>query len=93
MLTVRKILFVCKDKYNSIPHFSVVDNSMQLLSGLIYTVSISTVYNKDEALSSCVIMAPQRSYLILASNILRIRKRKIYMINIILSSSSGTLSC
>ena len=42
---------------------------MQLLSCLINPVAVCTVDNKNEALSSSVIMAPKRTDLVLTSNI------------------------
>jgi hypothetical protein len=71
VLTVRQILLVGKYKNDGVPHLSVVDNPVKLLSSLINTISVCTVHDKDEALCPSVIVSPERSDLVLPSNILQ----------------------
>ena len=69
-LTIRQVLFVSKDKDDSIPHLAVINDPMKLLPGLINTISISTVHHKYQALGACVIMSPQGTDFVLATYIL-----------------------
>ncbi len=69
--TIREILFVSKDKNDCVPHFPVIDDSVELLPSLINSVAISTVNYKDETLGTCVIVTPQWTDFILTSYILK----------------------
>jgi len=71
LLTIRQILLVGKYKYDGVPHLSVVDDPVKLLSSLINTISVCTVHDKDEALRPCIVVSPEWSDLVLPSNILQ----------------------
>ena len=43
---------------------------MQLLSCLVYSVSVGAVHHKDESLRACVVVPPQRSDLVLSTHVL-----------------------
>ena len=49
---------------------------MKLLSGLVNSVPICTVYNKNKTLGACVVVPPERSDLVLTTNILEGRERE-----------------
>ena len=67
-------MFVGKDQNDGISHLTVIDDAVELLSRLVNAVSIGTVHHKDEALCTCVVVPPQRSYLVLPPNILATQK-------------------
>ena len=43
---------------------------MKLLSGFVNSVPICTIYNKDKTLSPCVVVPPERTDLVLTTDIL-----------------------
>jgi hypothetical protein len=47
---------------------------MQLLSGLVDPVSVGAVDDEDQALSAGVVVAPERSDLVLTSHILKFER-------------------
>lgn len=55
--TSSNILLVRKHQKERIFHFSVIDNAMQLLSGLVYAVAITRVDNEDQALGAFTSLA------------------------------------
>lgn len=71
LLTIRQILLVGKYKYDGVPHLSIIDNPVKLLSSLINTIPVCTVHDKDEALCPSIIVSPEWSDLVLPSNILQ----------------------
>lgn len=78
VFTIRKILFVSKNKNNCVSHFSVVDNPMQLLTSFLDSISICTVDYKNESLGPSVIVTPKWANFVLPTNIL---KRKNQCVN------------
>jgi hypothetical protein len=67
--TYGQILLVGENQKHSISKFILVQHSLQLLSGLNNTVTIVAVNDEDDTLSVLEVMSPQRSDLILSSNI------------------------
>jgi hypothetical protein len=64
-----QILLVGEDQEESVPQLVFVEHALQLLTGLNNTVAIVAVNNEDDALSVLEVMPPQRSDLVLASDI------------------------
>ena len=69
--TFRQVLLISEDKDDGVPHLAVVDDPVQLLPGLVYPVPVRTVHHEDKTLSASVVVAPQRSYLVLPADILQ----------------------
>ena len=70
-------MFISEYQDDCVPHLPVVDDPVQLLPGLVYPVPVGAVHDEDEALSARVVMSPQRTDLVLTSNILKSGTRKI----------------
>jgi hypothetical protein len=62
-------LLVSEHKQQALLHFPVAENPMKFLLGLVDTVTVLAVDNEDEALGTGVIMPPERTDLILPSNV------------------------
>ena len=75
--TFWQVLFISEYKDDGVPHFPVIDDPVELLPGLVYPVSVGAVHHEDEALGARVVMSPQRTDLVLTSNILKSGTRKI----------------
>lgn len=69
-LTSWKILLVCKDEKEALPHFSVSDDSMKLLSRFVNSVAVLAVDDENQSLGARVIVSPQRPDLVLPAHIL-----------------------
>jgi hypothetical protein len=67
--SVWKILLVGKYEKDSIAQLILVQHSMHLITSGINTISIVGIDNKDQTLSVLIVMAPQRTNLILTSDI------------------------
>lgn len=67
--THRQILFVSKDQEQSIPEFILVQHPLELLTGLADTLPIVGVDDEDNSLSVLEVMAPERTDLILTTDI------------------------
>lgn len=67
--TYRKILLVGEDQKKSISQLVLVEHTLQLLAGLNDTVTIVAVDDEDDTLGVLEVMSPQRSDLVLSSNI------------------------
>ena len=67
--SVRKILLVGENEKDSIAQFILVQHSVHLITGSINTIRIVRVNNKDQSLSVLIVMAPQRTDLILTTDI------------------------
>ena len=67
--THRKILLVGKDQEQSIPQLVFVEHTLQFLTCLDDTISVIRVDHEDDALSILEVMPPQRSNLVLPTNI------------------------
>jgi hypothetical protein len=62
-------LLVGKDEKQAVLHFSVTENTVELLAGLVDALTITRVYDEDEALCAGVIMSPERTNLILTADV------------------------
>jgi len=68
-----QVLFISEYKDDGVPHLPVIDDPVQLLPGLVYPVPVRAVHHEDEALGARVVMSPQRTDLVLTSNIPHIK--------------------
>ena len=68
-MTYRKILLVGEDKEDSITELVLVKHALELLSGLNNTVAIVGVDDEDDTLSVLEVMSPQRTDLVLTTDI------------------------
>ena len=66
---VGQILLVGEDQEKRIPELVLVQHALQLLACLNDTVAIVAVDDEDDALGVLEVMPPQRSDLVLATNI------------------------
>ena len=71
IFTFWQVLFISEYKDDGVPHLPVIDDPVQLLPGLVYPVPVRAVHHEDEALGARVVMSPQRTDLVLTSNILK----------------------
>ena len=69
VVTYGKILLVGKDKENGISELVLVEHALKLLSGLNDTVAIVGVDDEDDTLSVLEVVPPQRSDLVLTTDI------------------------
>lgn len=53
-----QILLVGKDQQQSIPELVLVQHTLQFLAGLVHTIAVVAVDNKDDALGVLEIMPP-----------------------------------
>merc|ERR1719379_3339559 len=67
--SVWQVLFVREDEKHSVAHFLLVEHLGELLAGILDTVSVVAVDDKDEALRVLVIVAPERTNLVLATDV------------------------
>ena len=68
-MTYGKILLVGEDKEDSITELVLVKHALELLSGLNNTVAIVGVDDEDDTLSVLEVMSPQRTDLVLTTDI------------------------
>jgi hypothetical protein len=68
-VTYGKILLVGEDKEDSITELVLVKHALELLSGLNNTVAIVGVNDEDDTLSVLEVMSPQRTDLVLTTDI------------------------
>ena len=64
-----KILLVGEDQEDGVPQLILVQHALQLLTGLDDTVAIVGVNNEDDTLSVLEVMSPERSDLVLSTDI------------------------
>ena len=64
-----KILLVGEDQEDGVPQLILVQHALQLLTGLDDTVAIVGVNNEDDTLGVLEVMAPQRTDLVLSTDI------------------------
>lgn len=64
-----QVLFISEYQDDGVSHLPVVDDPVQLLPGLVYPVPVGAVHHEYKALGAGVVMAPQRTDLILTSDI------------------------
>ena len=62
-------MLVCENKEKGVPQLVLVQHALQLLASLDYTITIVTVDNEDDALGVLEVMSPQRSDLVLTTDI------------------------
>jgi hypothetical protein len=67
--TYRQILLVGKHQQDGIPQLVLVQHALELLSGLDDTVAIVGVDDEDNALGVLEVMPPERSDLVLATDV------------------------
>lgn len=67
--TYWKILFIGKDQEQSIPQLILIQHTLQLLTSFHHTVTIVAINNEDDALRILEVMPPERSDLILSTDI------------------------
>jgi len=67
--TNRQILLVGKHQQKSVPQFILIQHTLQLLTCLHNSVAIVAVYNEDDTLGVLEVMPPQRTDLVLSTNI------------------------
>lgn len=68
-LTSRQILLIRKHQQQTILHFPILNNPVQLLSRLIDTISVIRVNDENQTLCPREIMSPQRSNLVLSTDV------------------------
>jgi len=66
---IRKILLVGKDKEKSVAQLILVEHALKFLTSLDNTISVVGVDNKDDTLGILKVMSPERSNLVLATNV------------------------
>merc|ERR1719313_2215200 len=66
---LRKVLLVREDEHDSVPELILVQHAVQLLLRVVDTVAIVRVHHEDQALRVLVVMAPQRTDLVLATDV------------------------
>jgi hypothetical protein len=66
---IRQILLVSKDQKKSVTEFILVQHALQLLAGLDDTVAIIAVDDEDDTLGVLEVMPPQRSDLVLSTDV------------------------
>jgi len=67
--TYWKILLVGEDQQESITEFILVQHALQLFPSLDNTISVVGVDNEDDTLSVLEVVSPQRTDLVLSTNI------------------------
>ena len=65
-----EVALVGKDQQHHVLHLTVCDDAHQLRAGLVHTLAIGTVDHKDKCLSPGKVVTPQRTDLILTTDIL-----------------------
>lgn len=68
-LTIRQILFISKYQNDGVTHLPIVNYPMQLRARLIHSIPIRTVHYEYKTLCSRIVVSPERSYLILSTDI------------------------
>jgi len=66
---IGQILLVCENQKNGISELILIQHTLQFLPSLNNTVTIITVNDEDDALGVLEVMSPQRSDLVLSTNI------------------------
>jgi len=66
---IGQILLVGKDEKKSVTEFVLIEHALQLLTGLNYTVAIVAIDDEDDTLGVLEVMSPQRTDLVLSSDI------------------------
>lgn len=67
--TAGNILLVGKDQQESILHFAVVDDLVQLRTSFLQARGVAGVDNEDQTLCARVVVSPERPDLVLATDI------------------------
>jgi len=66
---IRQILFVGENQKKSIPQFVLVEHALQFLASFNYTITIVAIDYEDNSLGVLEIMSPERTNLVLTTNI------------------------
>jgi CBS-domain-containing membrane protein len=69
IISYRKVLLVGKDKEKSVAQLILVEHALKFLTSLDNTVSVVGVDNKDDTLGILKVMSPERSDLVLTTNV------------------------
>lgn len=69
MHCVGQVLLVCKHEEQSVLHFTVGNNAVQFLSGLVDSGLVSRVNNEDETLGAGKVVAPEGADLFLSTHV------------------------
>jgi hypothetical protein len=72
-LTSAQVLLVGKDEQQTLAHLAVADDAVQLLPRLVDALAVLRVDDEDEALRARVVVPPERTNLVLPSDVLRQR--------------------
>jgi len=64
-----EVALVGKDEEYCVLHLTVADDTHELSAGLFDTLAITAVDNENEGLSACKVVAPERTNLVLTSDI------------------------
>jgi len=64
-----EVALVGKDEEDCVLHLAVADDAHELSAGLFDTLAVAAVDDKDEGLSASKVVAPERTDLVLASDI------------------------
>jgi hypothetical protein len=67
--TYRQILLVQEDQQDSILELVLLQHAHQLIAGLVETSPVIAVYYEDDTLCVLEVVAPQRSDLVLSTNV------------------------
>lgn len=67
--TYWQILLVGKNQENGIPQLILVQHTLEFLPGLDDTITIVAIHHEDDTLGVLEVMSPQRSDLVLSTNI------------------------
>ena len=68
-LTLCQILLVRKHEQQTIFHFPIIDDAVQLLPRLVHPGAIARIDNEDQALRPAEVVSPQRPDLVLATDV------------------------
>lgn len=67
--SIWQILLVGKDQEQSVTELVLIQHTLQLLAGLDHTIAIVAVDDEDDALGVLEVMPPQRSDLVLSTDV------------------------
>ena len=82
-------MFICEYKYNGVSHLPVIYDPVQLLPGLVNSVSVCAVNDKYETLRPGIVVSPEGTDFVLAAYILKhngliFNTRVLYVGNVLL---------
>ena len=62
-------MLIGEDKQKALLHLPVAQNTVQLLSGFVYSLPVLTIHDEHETLRPGIVVPPQRPDLVLAADI------------------------